>query len=45
MVYVNPKPNQRKSMLRKQTNFIETEEHVFVRVFEAKYILYKKNFG
>ena len=23
----------------------ETEEHVFVRVFEAKYILYKKNFG
>ena len=23
----------------------QTEEHVFVRVFEAKYILYKKNFG
>ena len=39
MVYVNPTPNQRKSMLRKlyqPYRLKEMEEHVFVRVFRSQ---------
>ena len=45
MVYVNPTPNQRKLMLRKQTNFISEKRRKNMHLLkssEANYVLYKK---
>lgn len=47
MVYVNPTPNQRKLMLRKQTNFISEKRRKNMHLLkssEANYVLYKKKF-